>query len=172
MVTTLALIPKVDGKSALEAVKAITEGIADVGLSSLIVCGPPMRLELPGKLPYIIYVEWYGSSTRGILRSCIPYIYTTPILVVRGSRPYVSPLTYRLMVDAWRLFKPPIVIPSRGGRGISSPILISTMRRFRLLAKLNERLKLSGSMVKFLILSRRDVFMVEVDDTMLNTRLG
>ncbi|MFP3157029.1 MAG: hypothetical protein RXO25_05200 [Caldivirga sp.] len=173
MPTALMVIPPIANGELLRIIVNHAEhNLAEAGFNSVVFCGPLKGVYGPGLAKLTVYIDQWYSSSRGILMKCGEAGLTPPIMLIRGTQPYLSSSTYAKLLWALRSFNRPIVVPARGGKGLSTPVLVANVKLFRGLVKLNRRFKLASAMVKFLIENRRDVLMVEVDDKCLGVRVS
>ncbi|KUO93261.1 MAG: hypothetical protein AT713_07035 [Caldivirga sp. JCHS_4] len=173
MPTALMIIPPIVDEELLKIIVNHAErNLAEAGFDNVVFCGPLKGIYGFGSAALTVYIDQWYSSSRGILTRCGETYLTPPIMLIRGTQPYLSPGTYVKLLWALRSFNRPIVVPARGGKGLSTPILMANVKLFRRLIKLNRRFKLASAMVRFLIENRRDVLMVEVNDECLGVRVA
>ncbi|MGC8570521.1 hypothetical protein [Caldivirga sp.] len=173
MVAAIVVIPPVnDGELLSKVIGYMERSLIKAGLNNVVFCGPLKGARIPGLVALATYVDYNYVSSRGLLKACVEVNVKPPIMLIRGSQPYLSPETYAEALWALSSFNRPIVVLSRGGRGLSTPILVSSSKLVSRLVWLNYRFKLASAMVRFLIEHKRDVLLVEVKDECLGVRLS
>ena len=172
MTTAIVAIPPLKDDELLgRVIRYMERSLSEAGFSNIVFCGPLKGVEIPGSAVLTTYIDYAYTSSRGLLGSCIEASVQPPVALIRGNQPYLSPETYAEALWALNSFNRPIVVLSRGGRGLSTPILLSSIRLLRRIMRLNSRFKLASAMVRFLIENKRDILLVEVKDDCLGVRL-
>ncbi|WP_048062644.1 hypothetical protein [Caldivirga maquilingensis] len=173
MATAIVVIPPFKDTGLLSRVIEYMEhSLSEAGLSNVVFCGPLRNVKVTGSVTLAMYIDYTYKSSRGLLDSCIETNVQPPLVLIRGSQPYLSSETYAEALWALNSFNRPIVVLSRGGRGLSTPILLSSVRLLKRIMRLNSRFKLASAMVRFLIENKRDVLLVESKDECLGVRLS
>lgn len=173
MATAIVVLPPFKDSELLgRVIRYMERSLGEAGVNNVVFCGPLNGVEIPGSVALVTYVDYAYKSSRGLLSLCIEGNVQPPVVLIRGSQPYLSPETYAEALWALNSFNRPIVVLSRGGKGLSTPIVLSSTRLLRRIERLNSRFKLASAMVRFLIENKRDVLLVEVKDECLGVRLS
>lgn len=173
MTNALVTIPPIkDSELLRRVINYLVGNLTRAGFTDITLCGPLSDIDNVDLGSIVTYINYHYSSSKGLLGECIDTQLTPPVILIRGTQPYLNYTTYIKLLWALTSFSRPIVVPSRGGRGLSTPILMSSPRLLKEIVKLNRRLKLASAMVKFLIEHKRDVLLVEVKDECAGIRIS